>query len=267
MQFVFRIGPLPADETTFAYFAHPGRCGEETFFASSDRDALARIASTYAGEPIEVEPDLAEAGGSMGMLPGPITPNRARMIGSMAFDIALPGRFQAITVMGLLHEFSVACAAFCRAAPWQWSYARNPLRIEVQGSASCVCDGVVMGWRGEPFGLALFPQTGIVERLGTATLRDLPNAVADLTTLGVTFDSEPAFAVDAMRRAFGLPRFPVPVHLIDGRWGDLGDGDMAKLIAVLRAIEVLTDAGVDSAGHLRAGDLEVRALAVPHKGD
>src|SRR5215472_16368571 len=110
MQFVFRIGPLPGDATNNAYFVHPGRSGEETFFASSDYAALVRIANAYAGEPIFVEADLAEAGASLGIPPAPITPDRAQFIGVLALDIASPGPFRSIKTAALLHEFIDACA-------------------------------------------------------------------------------------------------------------------------------------------------------------
>ncbi|HUI95494.1 MAG TPA: hypothetical protein VLX44_07060 [Xanthobacteraceae bacterium] len=266
MQFVFRIGPLPGDAANSAYFVHPGRSGKEVFFASSDHAALARIADIYVGEPICVEPDLVEPGASLGIPPAPITPDRAHIMGLLALDIASPGLFRSVKTAALLHEFIDACAALWRAAPWQWNYARSPLRVEMEGFRSNVCDAVILGWQSEPCGLALFPQAGMVERLEIATLHDLANSFSNLSTLGVTFEREPLFAADAMRRSCGMRRFPSVVHLDNGQTDALVDGDMAELVAALRAIEVLTDAGADSLGHVSVGDLAVQALAIPRRG-
>lgn len=267
MQFVFRLGPLPADDPPMtAYFVCPGRAGQETVFARTADDALARIAAAYVGEAIAVEPEFADSGARLGLRSAPITPDCARLLGLVTFDTALPGCFLKIQPEGLLHEYGMACAAFWRAAPWRWKYARQPLQVEMRAPTSSFgLDAVVMGWQGESRGLALFANLGIVQRLGIGGVRELADTVEGLSTLGVSFDSEPAFGADAMRRAYDLPRLPVPIRLVEGAREPLDAQALAQLIAVLRAIEALTDAGENSTGYVRAENFEVQAVVTPYR--
>jgi hypothetical protein len=263
MQFIFRLGPLPANgPPTFAFFVSPGRSGQEAFFARDDQDGLKQIAAVYSGEAITVEPDLADAGSKCGMQSRPVLPDDARSIGPLIFDIATPQHFDELVDHDLLHEFGLASAALWRAAPWQWNYAQHPLGITLEDSAGpTVLDAVLMGWRGPPHGIALFPHTGIVQRLGN--IHDLADAVTDLSTIGLTYDPEPAFRADAMRRVYGISALPVPIRLVKGRREPFDAYSAAQMIAVMRAVAALTDAGEQSSGFVRTGTFEIQALVFP----
>ena len=76
----------------------------------------------------------------------------------------------------------------------------------------------------------------------------------------VTFDDQPQFATDAMRRAYGLPRVPVATKMRAGEGTPLSDLDLLSIGASLKAVSYLTDQVSRSTGKIVADDLEVEAI-------
>jgi hypothetical protein len=264
MQFIFKIGALPATKNS-AYFVYPGRERAETFFAPADQAALAAIRAAYSHEDLECEPQLAPAARELGLTEGAITPDRAAMIGLMTFEVALPGQFQEIKQTELVYQYGLACGEFWRAAPWCFDCAREILELVFRGDVREAVEAVIFGRTGEPSGLTMFPGSGSASRVDALYRQGLTDGGPNLSTLGVSFDADPAFAVDGMRRAFGLERFPVPVKLLSGDRVRLREDDLLALTIAQRAVANLTVAGAPGVAQLRIEKLAAEVVVTSRK--
>jgi len=64
-----------------------------------------------------------------------------------------------------------------------------------------------------------------------------------------------------MRRAYDVPRLPVPMRMADGRGVRLSDEDLLRLAAALKAASFLNDEVRASTSTVSVGDLSITAVA------
>ena len=251
MRFIFRIGPISvSDGEVNAYFVHPGSDDAITFFGDDDRAGFEQIVRKYDAGELECEPDLAATGAAFHVRVGEITPERAHAIGLMAFDMAFPDHLKGIQRDGIIYQFGVSSGNFWRAAPWRYASTRQPLEVILQGAVDTVLEGLVMDGDVE-WGLSLYPDRGAVQRIYELAQAGRVNEAARVNSLIVTLQDGPAFAADAMRRAYGLPRVPLPTKMVDGAGVPLGDLDLLALAATLTAVSFLTDVRLASNGRVK----------------
>jgi hypothetical protein len=81
------------------------------------------------------------------------------------------------------------------------------------------------------------------------------------TSFVVNFADQPLYAVDAMRRAYGLSRIPIAAKMDDGRESPLSDVDLLAIGAALKAVSILTDETSTSTAMVQVGDLKVEVVA------
>jgi len=258
--FVFQIGPIPVkDGDVLAFFVEPGNPDARTFMADDARTGLEQIAKVYAGAALECEPELAPVAAEFGIQPGVLTDERKHVIGIIAFEMAFGDLLIGIEHPGIVYQFGVAASAFWRAAPWRHTAVRR-IAVEFTGSASGTFEGMLMG--GDlRFGLSLYPRAGTIDRLVALTAADRLEEAGRVDSLITTFDDNPAYAVDAMRRAYDVPRLPVPMRMADGRGVRLSDEDLLRLAAALKAASFLNDEVRASTSTVRVGDLSITAVA------
>ena len=163
----------------------------ETFFASSDEEALAQIGSSYELAQLECDPQLAVAAGKSGVAVGQITPDRAAILGLLTFEIALPDHFREIKSQDIVYQYGMACSAFWRSAPWRLDDATGPLQITFSGAVAKNVEATVMGRSGKQFGLAIFPEAGSLQAISRLIQDRNVDDVASLDMLGFTFETEP----------------------------------------------------------------------------
>ena len=258
--FVFQVGPIPVkDGDVLALFVEPGNAEARTFMADDARTGLEQIVKVYGGAALECEPELASVAAEFGIRPGALTDERRHAIGIVAFEMVFGDLLIGIDRAGIVYRFGVAASAFWRAAPWRHSAVRR-IAVEFSGSASGTFEGMLMG--GDlKFGLSLYPQAGTIDRVVALTAANRVEDAARVDSLIATFDDNPAYAVDAMRRAYDLPRLPVPMRMADGRGVRLAEEDLLRLAAALNAASFLNDDVRASTSTVAVDDLSVTAVA------
>jgi hypothetical protein len=268
VHFVFRIGPLPQVQTpSSAYFVFPGEEGVETFFASSDEEALLQIGSGYEPAQLECEPQLAVAASKSGMAVGPITPDRAAILALLTFELALPDHFREIKNHDIVYQYGMACSAFWRSAPWRLDEANGALQITFSGAVAKRVEATVLGRTGKQFGLAIFPGVGSLQTVSRLIQDHNVDDVASLDMLGVTLETEPAFAIDGMIRSFELDRFPLPMKTVNGERVRLTDQDLLVLACALRAISTSSDKEAKGIARIGVNDIAIEAVVTPMAAD
>jgi hypothetical protein len=261
MRFIFKIGPIPVnDGVVNAFFVHPPHDDAISFFGGTDREGLEQAVARYGAGELECEPDMAHAGSEFGIRAGNVTPERAHMIGLMTFDIALPHHFDAVEQEGIIYQFGLSCSKFWSASPWCFRFQKQPMRISLAGAVENVFEASVLGGDTE-YGLFLYPQPGsIMQAVELAQAGELEKA-GRLDSLGVTLPNGPGFAVDGMKRAYGLVRFPVVTRMANGAGVPLGDLDLLSLAAAMSAVSYMTDTNTIGIGRVTVGGMEVQATA------
>jgi len=257
--FVFRVGPVPVkDGEVFAYFVDPGREGARTFLAEADQVGLDQVGRAYAGVALECEPELESAAAVFGMRRGDLTDERKHIIGIVAFDMVFGDLLKGIERAGVVYQFGLAASAFWRAAPWRG--IDRALEVDCRGSAPGRFECVVMS--GDlKFGLSLYSGPGTAERLITLARAGRLDEAARADSLLVTFDDHPAYAVDAMRRAYELPRLPVPMRMVGGRGVWLTDVDLLRLAGALKAVSILSGEIPIATSQVTVDDLSIEVVA------
>lgn len=261
MRFVFKIGPIPVtDGQVHALFVHPPEQDAVTFFGDTEPAGLEQVVRRYDAADLECEPELARVAPEFGIRVGEITPERAHIIGLRAFDLALPHHFDGVEHEGIIYQFGVSGGKFWGVSPWQYKYAKQPVSIVLSGAVEIAFEGTVMGGDLE-YGLFLYPQAGSVKRaIDLALAGDLEEA-GRVDSLGTTFQEEPQFAPDAMRRAYGLARLPVPTKMLNRAGVPLGDLDLLSLAAALSAVSYMNDTNTIGTASVTVAGLTVQATA------
>jgi hypothetical protein len=233
-QFVFKLSPLPPDGLS-CYFVYPGQEGIETFFADRDQAALARIREAYPEDELCSDGSLTDLPFDAGLASAEITPDYSATMAIMAYEIAFPGQFRAIRRLDALDRFLIACHAFWRQAPWKNTPAAPILDVVFKGALSDRLEALLMGGGGDPPGFAMFPADGALETIDALYRGGVVDGGAAMTTLGVTFEVEPFFAVDCIRRAYGFERLPTPMKVVNGEKDDINENDLLALSLALSA--------------------------------
>jgi len=265
---LFHLGPLVLDERRFWLLSGVNEAGG-FFHPLVGRDVpsvLAAISARHGAENLRVEPELEGTAAQFG-LRAEALPERAlvpRAALAFAFVASHPLFRRPSTVASLLE----ACALFETAAPWTRFRSSDPFALLlVRKRRSQEREFVVRGSGDQPRGLELHENPGFVEAEREAR-RNLglfrPRRVRSLL---VTFESGPAWAVDAVRRAYGLQALPAVVRLSPGSRRAPAPRELLELAAALRCAAMLSEeaAGPDHGAQveLAADRFELMALATP----
>jgi hypothetical protein len=262
-RFVFRIGPVPAGEREAnAYFVMPATTGTSVYLAEDNSSGLAQIVRDHDAASLECEPELAAAGREFGIPAGEINRQRAHWIGGSAMDLALGEPFRPISREESVYAFAVAASAFWRAAPWQYESLRGAIDVSLRGSLNDRLAAVVLGG-GNVYGLSLYQGINSVRLQAELARSGRLEEAARSNSLILTFSAEPAFAVDAMRRAYDMPRVPITTKMMNGEGTPLSDLDLMAIGATAKAVSILTDEIAAACGEIMAADLKLEATVHP----
>ena len=265
---LFHLGPLVLDERRLWLLSGVNEAGG-VFLPLVGRDlpsALAAISARHGAENLRVEPALEGAAAQFGLRAEPL-PERA-LVPRAALAFAFVASHQLFRRPSTVASLLEACALFEAAAPWTRFRSSDPFgMLLVRKWRSSEREFVVRGSGDEPRGLELHERPGFVEaeREARRNVGLFPPRRA--SSLLVTFESGPAWAVDAVRRAYGLQALPAVVRLSPGSRRAPAPRELLELAAALRCAAMLSEeaAGPDHGAQveLAADRFELMALATP----
>ena len=261
LQFVFRIGPLERQgQIESAYFVYPGRENAEVFFAALPDDAATAIAGAFPSAVLRCEPELAAAGFGA-MAAAEWTDERRHILGVTALDMVSQETFAEIANEGLIFQFRRAAAAFWAAAPWNRDTGKKLQCLSMIEPSHGTFIGAVLGAGGKEYGLAIYPHRDHAEVAAECIDLGLEGLAATIDTVGMVFLAEPAYGVDAIRRAHGLSRIPLPVCTAEGLRSPIRDPQLALLTAALFALAAVPEVGEACSGQVAVGDIRCQVVA------
>jgi len=258
---VFKIGPLEQGTgDVYAYFVYPGDVDHRAFFGHDDNSVLSEILGVYLPAELACEPQLSAAASPLGIKSRELTLDEANQVGVMAFELAFPGQLSHIQA-ATFFQIAEASKLFVESAPWNRPIARQTIGIAATRSVKRRLSARILGSKGASVGLALFPSSQAIDQIVDLFDAGKLQEAADIETLGVSLEDGPPFAIDAMRRAYGLLKFPSPLKTESGTRQRLDDLDFLLLAAALRAVSMLSDEIRESNSQVSVGDLEIAAIA------
>lgn len=266
MVHVFRLGPFEAGRRKAYAYGGVDESGNiiEPAVEHTDAKALAAIAKRHAGQPLRCEPSLAEVAQPFGFEPAPLPESALLPRATLAYGLA-HGPAAGRPNLDVLVRFFQACTTYWRARPWDLidSYMAVPITLGAGGRARQV-EASVMGSGGQEFGLAVYDEPGSIERVGALVDQGRMQEVLRVAANAVTLDEEPAWAVEALKEAFGLERLPVPMRIRKGKAGAPANEDLLDLSAALEAVAALasSEEAEDAEATAEAGGRSVTARAL-----
>lgn len=252
-----RLGPVPTDEGEGMVFL--GILDDKLISAPSATAAAALTWLRAKAPPrtrLLCHPDLAMAGGGLGYAAAPPDEDVLAACAELAFVLAHPGIRPEPTAA--LTPLLQAAATFWEARPWERLPADTAIAVDVSGSVRGTFEATVMGARGEEFGLALYPAPGSIARLLAAIEAGRPDLAAQVDSVSLTFDEEPAFAARALQAWCGLGRVPITFAMRGGEPQAIHEAQAYAL-----AVTLHTMAGMDGTpGELATQNLEGDGMTV-----
>lgn len=258
---IFRMGPLASEpDAVSAYMVYPGKPEQQVFLAGDDGEALKDIVAVYSPDELACEPQLAEAALPWGITSRELTEDESIYSAIVALEYAFPDRLGQAGMMAI-HHLASASEVFYRASPWTATFARRTIGVSFTGDVRRRTHGRILGGTGSAPGIALYAGTDPVEQIVRLYEDGRMQEAANIDTLGVTLETSPAFALQAMQRAYGLSGVPTPLKLESGQQVELNDLDLLTLSTALRAVSVLSEEDRESEAQINMDDVEVWAMA------
>jgi len=235
MLYAIKIGPLETGEGSVNAYLGIREDGSlvRPVMGRRDKAALrALAASADPGERLLCERRLLRAGGSAGFEAAPMPawvpiPRAALAVALALGPLMVPGDPSA------LHLLCHGATEFLKAKPWRYWTDSEPIEVVLAGAISARFEGALMGAGGMEFGVALYRRAGALDRIGRSSDH---RVAAREDALAVTLDDEPAFAITALREAYGLGRLPVPMKMEGGGARAISVDEVAILGGVLRLL-------------------------------
>jgi hypothetical protein len=251
MLHLFHLGPLKLLGSPSYVIAGVDEQGgfSEPLIAQDLQAAVADLTKGLGPDNLRCEPGLADfAGKGIDIAPLPPEALVPRAVYAWAF-VSAP---EAVHSPGIIAAFLQACARFWEAGTWGQFTSRNGFRVELrEGYRGWNREAAVLGSDVDQCGLELYDRPGSVARLATALDAGRISGARKFDSTCVTFELEPAWAVEAVQAAYGLPVFPNVVRLRRGR---PRAPDRLELLQLAAALEVVALAGSDE----RAGEMDAK---------
>ncbi len=263
MLYATKLGPVTTGEgSTYVYvgFTSDARLLPPVM-AEDDAIGLRRLAMAASREDLRCDPDLADAGRPLGYEPMPRPDDVIAGRAGLALTLSM-GKL-GLQQPGLLQALAEGSAAFWKRRPWEDWNDGQPLVAEVRGTRTHTYEASIMGRGGETFGISLYEERGTIREIIRLMDEGRPGDASRVNSIAVTFDEEPAYAVQALREAYDLPVVPVPMRIVRGRPAKIEPTDLLVVAVALRAVADLPrHAGAMAAGVEVDGiDVAVRVTA------
>jgi hypothetical protein len=260
-QFAFKVGPLEPATRESAYFIYPGTPDHQVSMAPDDVSGLRDLLQWYKGGVLVCEPQLRTAAEQLGLECESYDVERAHALGMVSFDLVLAERLAQVEPQEIVYAYGTACAEYFRAASWNYAFAGRTVGLLITGSVKRRVEARILGPQGEQKGLVLFEPDSLSSLSQKTDAKEIVEALLRVGAIGCDFSDEPAYAVDAMRRAYGLDSFPAPIKLVAGKTEPLSSEDLLALSVALRAISALRDPAEETSAEVSVGKLNVAAIA------
>jgi len=234
-------------------------------FELNDMDGVLALLEGVDADSVSCEPALEDAAVRLALRvespPPEVLSARAAIATFMAWEqrgVAALGADKALL-------FVQATTEFWQARPWTHWDDSQPFQITVSGALSRTYEGSVFGGEEGGEGLALYEQTGALRVLLELQGSGQSEAASHLPAIGVTLDSRPAYAVEALAAAGRVPRLPLPMKTGPAGLSKPSLMEALVLVATLRAVARLDPSRREALSTVVAGEeqMEVRVLAPP----
>jgi hypothetical protein len=242
MLYAMRIGPLLLPEGGAPYaFLGITDAGHVVapLLTHHDAKGLRHLAAQAQGEELRCEPGLVHAGREFGFKAGPMPESAIPMRASFVLGVGIGKVYADVRNPDLLLDLAQAAAEFWRARPFDHWTDEQAIEIELAGAMNRTVEASILGNGGQEYGLALYFEPGGIQKIVRAVDQGRPEKAAAVEALAMTLDDEPAFAVEALDAAYGLPR--VPIAMRSGReLRSVNELELSALTAAVRAVAKLT---------------------------
>jgi hypothetical protein len=268
MLHLFHLGPLVRDERRSWLLSGVTEEGGFTrpLLGADLPSGLAMISARVGPARLRVEPALEAIGARFGIAAEPLPASARAPRAILAF--ALLTSFRLFRKPGAIAALLEACAEFEKVRPWTRCRPHEPFGILMAERRRCWKRGfVVLGSAGQPRGLELHERRGLVERAREARRPFGLLRSPTVDSLLVTFGPGPAWAVDAMRDAYGLTELPTVIRMRPGSRRAPEPLELLELAAALRTAAILgaEDSSPEYGAQvaLTADRYELEAVAAP----
>jgi hypothetical protein len=255
MMHVFCLGPLAVGRGPapfVAFFGTEDRV-EQPVFAESEEACFAEVRRRHPKDAITCVPELAEAGRAFAMEPAPIPERMRTLRAGIALTLASGHTLAPSVTPPVLIELVAASADFLAAQPWERFDSEALLHARVDGVFKGTWEASVLGSAGREYGVGLYPQLGTHAQMhAVRSDADAKRLRAKLTTMGVTFEDEPAYAARAIEAHTGVAFVPVVLRVDSGKMRGVEAKHALVLAAALRAAASSDRVGVASVAKLTA---------------
>jgi hypothetical protein len=262
---LLKLGPVQLTQDSTNVYLRVSPTGE---FSPPvfDRDDLSGIQALIEGvdpSSVSCEPALAPVAEQLGLRveppPQEVLSARAAIATFMAWEqrgVAGLGADKALL-------FVQAGTEFWEARPWAHWDDSQPFHVTVSGPISCTYEGSIFGGEDGGEGLALYEQTGALKVLMDMQSQGKGEAATQLPAIGLTLDTRPGYAVDALAAAGRAPRLPLPLKTGASGLTMPSPLEALVLVATLRAVARLDPSRREAISTVVAGteQMMVRVLA------
>ena len=266
---LLKLGPVQLSQAAtnvnvYLRVSPTGDCAPPVFEVD-DLDGVLALLEGVDGDSVSCEPALEDAAVRLALRvespPPEVLSARAAIAIFMAWEqrgVAGLGADKALL-------FVQAASEFWEARPWTHWDDSQPFQITVSGALSRTYEGSVFGGEEGGEGLALYEQSGALRVLMELQASGRSQAASHLPAIGVTLDSRPAYAIEALAAAGRVPRLPLPMKTGPEGLSKPSLVEALVLIATLRAVARLDLSQREALSTVVAGEeqMAIRVLAPP----
>ncbi len=210
MLHAFKLGPLPVGKGKVSVYAAVGPDGLLPLaFERSDGEGLRALLRAAGGKPLRCEPALSSAAAKVGLATEDLP--REALLARAGVATALAGGPSDTAGAAATNLLLDAFARFWRARPWTRFDGDSPVSVTLAtGGRTEIREASVMSMGGGQFGLALHDEPGSVARLLRLAETGTADEALRISSVAVSLDDEPAWAVRAVEEPTESRAFPRP---------------------------------------------------------
>jgi hypothetical protein len=265
MVHLLKLGPVQLSQDSTNVYLKVTPTGEFSppVFERDDTVGVQALIEGVDVESVSCEPALSDVAESLGLRvespPQAVLSARAAIATFMAWEqrgVAGLGADKALL-------FVQAGTEFWGARPWAHWDDSQPFQVTVSGALSRTYEGSIFGGESGGEGLALYEQSGALKVLMDLQGSGQADAATQLPAIGVTLDTRPTYAIDALSAAGSAPRLPLPLKTGASGVSMPSPVEALVLVAALRAIARLSPTQREALSTVVAGSeqMAVRVLA------
>jgi len=265
MYHLLKLGPVQLSQDSTNVYLRVTGAGDfaPPVFENDDEAGMQALLEGVEPENVSCEPALADAAERLGLRVEPppleVLSARAAIATFMAWEqrgVAGLGADKALL-------FVQAATEFWEARPWTHWDDSQPFHISISGALSRTYEGSVFGGEEGGEGLALYEQSGALKVLMDLQGSGKDAAASQLPAIGVTLDTRPEYAIQALAAAGRAPRLPLPLKTGPSGLSMPSLVEALVLVATLRAVARLDLTRREAVSTVVAGEeqMSVRVLA------